>query len=108
MRRLRRDAGVKALNEIVRKLTPRVLIVLLDLEGLSSEGTLEGVQERGLRFDVIKLVPGLNVPIYDDDFRRESLPAIMAELLTQASCEEINFPPPPPMERAQAEVRGNR
>ena len=90
---------------MVRKLTPRVLMVLLDQEGLSSDGTLEELQERRLRFDVMKLVPGFSVPVYDDDFRRDSLPTTTAELITQASREEID--PSPSAERAPAEVRDN-
>ena len=40
MRRLRRDQGVRDLEEMVVKLTPRLLMVLLDQDGLSAEGTL--------------------------------------------------------------------
>ena len=68
MRRLCRDAGVRALEEMVTKLTPRLLMVLLDQDGLSAEGTLEVLRDRRLRFDVMKADPGLDVPVYEDDF----------------------------------------
>ena len=61
MRRLRRDKGVRDLEEMVVKLTPRLLMVLLDQDGLSAEGTLEELRDRRLRFDVMKADPGLDV-----------------------------------------------
>ena len=69
MRQLRRDAGVRALEEMVIKLTPRLLMVLLDQYGLSAEGTLEALRDRRLRFDLMKADAGLDVPVYEDDFR---------------------------------------
>ena len=62
MRWLRRDAGIRALEEIVVKLTPRLLMVLLDQDELSAEGTLEDLRDRRLRFNVMKAEPGLDVP----------------------------------------------
>ena len=105
IRRLHPDARFRALDGMVQKLTPRVLMMLLDQEGHSLEGTLDDLRERRLRFDVMKLVPGMTVPIYDDDFRRDSLPATTAELLTQASREEIGLSPP--SEGAHKGVRDN-
>ena len=46
IRRLRRDKGVRDLEEMVVKLTPRLLMVLLDQDGLSAEGTLEELRDR--------------------------------------------------------------
>ena len=71
MRRLRRDAGVRELEEIVVKLRTRLLMVLLDQDGLSAVGTLEELRDQRLRFDVMKADPGLDVSVYDNDFRKK-------------------------------------
>ena len=69
MRRLRRDKGVRDLEDMVVKLTPRLLMVLLDQDGLRAEGTLEELRDQRLRFDIMKADPGLDVPVYNTDFR---------------------------------------
>ena len=89
MRKLHRHGGVKALDAVVSRLTPRVLIELLDLDGLSTEGTLDELRDRRLRFDIRKADATLDVPVYREDFRGENLPATSADLLTQMSHEEI-------------------
>ena len=72
VRKMRRDKGVRDLEEMVVKLTPRLLMVLLDQDGLSAEGTLEELRDRRLRFDIMKADPGLDVPVYDTDFRKRA------------------------------------
>ena len=64
-------------------------MVLLDQDGLSAEGTLEELRDRRLRFDVMKADPGLDVPVYDTDFRKDRLPVATSELLMQSSREEF-------------------
>ena len=92
MRKLHRDAGVKALDAIVSRLTPWILIELLDLDGLSTEGTLDELHDRRLRFDIRMADATLDVPVYREDFRVENLPDTTADLLTQMSREEIQLP----------------
>ena len=86
MRKLHRHAGVDA---VVSRLTPGVLIELLDLDGLNTEGTLDELRDRRLHFDIRKTDATLDVSVYCEDFRGENLPATTADLLTQMSREEI-------------------
>ena len=81
--------GERALEEIMVKLTPRLLKVLLDQDGLRAEGTFEELRDRRLGFDVMKVDTGLDVPVYDNDFRREGVPVTTSELLMQYSHEEF-------------------
>ena len=89
MRKFHRHAGVKALDAVVSRLTRRILIELLDLDGLSTERTLDILRDRRLRFDIRKTEATLDVPIYGKDFRGENLSATTADLITQMSREEI-------------------
>ena len=74
------------------KLSPRLLIELLDLDGLSTEGSLEELRDHRVRFDVRRVDATLDVPVYREDFRGENLPATTADLLTQMSRKEITPP----------------
>ena len=110
MRRLRRQPGVTTLEGVVNKLVLRLLRELLDLNGLSTEGSLEELRDRRLRFDVRRVDATLDIPLHREDFRGENLPATTAVLLTEMSREEINSPwlndaPPVRVEiNARAEV----
>ena len=92
MHKLHRHAGVKALDAVVSRLTPRILIELLDLDGLSTEGTLDELRDRRVRFDIHKADATLDGLVYREDFRGENLPATTADLLMQMSREEIQPP----------------
>ena len=78
-------------------------MVLPDQDRLSAEGILEELRDWRLWFDVMKGDPGLNAPVYDNDFRKEALPVTTSELLIQSSREE--FIPTGPAERAPANSR---
>ena len=75
-------------------------MVLLDQDGHSAESTFEELRDRRLGFDAMKTDPGLDVPVYDNDFRIKGLPVKTSGLLVQSSREE--FVPTGPGERALA------
>ena len=89
LRRVLADPGIKELADLVNKLSPEVLIQVLDRNGLSTTGTMEELRERQLRYDIRRVFPSVGVRMDEADFCGDRLPVTTAELLIHNSREEL-------------------